>query len=343
MSGHRVFVLHFARLILNMVTRRSAGGSGPKQRLAVTKANLKTKSSRGASGMKSMRLMKTSAPKGWKKVMALVRELRKPKDSPVDYVGSEMLGDKRQPRQVWAYQTLVSVMLSSQTKDVTTAEAMKKLKNYGLTPAHIHENTSVAALDKLISQVGFHATKAKHIKETTKILLDKHKGVIPKDAETLMELPGVGPKMAHLMVNALSGGRPQGIAVDTHMHRILNQLGWVDTNNPEQTRKALEAWLPYEEWSTINLLLVGLGQQTQTERSKLLQRCLSTTNPVEALRLMHILGLPLTHADKETKETILMWAAARGNQEATVRWLLRAAKTEGMPWARHLNTLAAPR
>merc|ERR550514_831204 len=98
------------------------------------------------------------------KVMALVRELRKPRDAPVDYVGSEMLGDPRQSRRVWAYQTLVAVMLSSQTKDVTTAVAMTNLKQHGLTPEHILEHTSEKKLDKLISKVGFHATKAKHIK-----------------------------------------------------------------------------------------------------------------------------------------------------------------------------------
>lgn len=139
--------------------------------------------------------------------------------------------------------------------------------------------------------------------------------------------------MAHLVVNTLSGGKPQGIAVDTHMHRILNQLGWVGTKTPEQTRRALEAWLPYKEWSTINLLLVGIGQQVQTERSKILRRCLDTSNPIEALRLMHTLGLPLTHADKETKETVLMWAAAQNGQEATMRWLLRVPETEGVPVA----------
>merc|ERR1719326_1121006 len=108
-------------------------------------------------------------------------------------------------------------MLSSQTKDVTTAEAMKNLKAYGLNPERIHKHTTIAKLDKLISKVGFHSTKAKHVKEATKILLDEHKGVVPDSAEALMELPGVGPKMAYLVVNALSGGKSQGIAVDTHM------------------------------------------------------------------------------------------------------------------------------
>lgn len=50
--------------------------------------------------------------------------------------------------------------------------------------------------------------------------------------------------------------------VDTHVHRISNRLGWVKTKTPEETRKALEAWLPHELWSEVNHLLVGFGQQT---------------------------------------------------------------------------------
>jgi len=265
--------------------------------------------------------------------MKLFRELRKQRDAPVDYVGTEMLGDKSQPRRVWAYQTLVAVMLSSQTKDITTAQAMTTLKAYGLNPEKIHKHTSASKLDKMISKVGFHSTKARHIKEATRMLLEKHNGEVPNDAAALMECPGVGPKMAHLVVNALSGGRPQGIAVDTHMHRMLNQLGWVCTKTPEQTRRALESWLPYREWPTINLLLVGVGQQSQTERSKLLRRCLHTSSPVEALRLMHRLGLPLTHADKDTRETVLMWAAVDDTSKGTLRWLLRAPTVEGIPVA----------
>jgi len=56
--------------------------------------------------------------------------------------------------------------------------------------------------------------------------------------------------------------KPMGIGVDVHVHRITNRLQWVNTSNPEGTRKALEAWLPREYWSTngINNLLVGFGQ-----------------------------------------------------------------------------------
>lgn len=74
-----------------------------------------------------------------------------------------------------------------------------------------------------------------------------------------MSLPGVGPKMAYLTMSA-AWGKDLGIGVDVHVHRITNLWGWHKTQTPEQTRKALEAWLPREKWHDVNNLLVGFGQ-----------------------------------------------------------------------------------
>ncbi|CAN0555398.1 unnamed protein product [Ectocarpus sp. 12 AP-2014] len=80
-------------------------------------------------------------------------------------------------------------------------------------------------------------------------------GAIPDTVEGLLELPGVGPKMTYLVMD-VAWGRNEGICVDTHVHRISNRLGWVDTwnrnrpkaQNPEKTRKHLQGWLPREHW-----------------------------------------------------------------------------------------------
>ena len=74
-----------------------------------------------------------------------------------------------------------------------------------------------------------------------------------------MSLPGVGPKMAYLCLSA-AWGRTEGIGVDVHVHRITNLWGWHKTKVPEETRMALQAWLPKERWHEINHLLVGFGQ-----------------------------------------------------------------------------------
>ena len=136
---------------------------------------------------------------------------------------------------------------------------MKALKEYGLTPQHIHE-TSEERLDELIKSVGFHKKKAAYIKSTTKILIEDYDGDIPDTVEGLCALPGVGLKMAHLTLK-IAWKKVLGIGVDVHVHRICNRLHWVQTNTAEKTRLALESWLPQELWSEINQILVGFGQQ----------------------------------------------------------------------------------
>lgn len=97
------------------------------------------------------------------------------------------------------------------------------------------------------------------------ILREQYGDDIPSTLDGLMQLPGVGPKMSHLVLN-VAWGANSGICVDTHVHRICNRLKWVKTWNKsgsqdtEKTRMELEGWLPREHWTTINPLLVGFGQ-----------------------------------------------------------------------------------
>ena len=83
------------------------------------------------------------------------------------------------------------------------------------------------------------------MKETSEICFKKYESDIPNSINGLVSLPGVGPKMAYICMN-VAWGEVSGIGVDTHVHRIANRLKWVKspTKTPEQTRKALEEWLP---------------------------------------------------------------------------------------------------
>lgn len=102
-------------------------------------------------------------------------------------------------------------------------------------------------------------TKTRYIKQTATILRDKFNSDIPDTIEGLTSLPGVGPKMAYLCLSA-AWDRTEGIGVDVHVHRITNLWGWNKTKNPEETRHALQSWLPRDKWREINWLLVGFGQ-----------------------------------------------------------------------------------
>jgi endonuclease-3 len=220
-------------------------------------------------------------PANWEAMYDAVKEMRKTIRAPVDTMGCASLADKthspkastppspiRQPLttppQDQRFQTLIALMLSSQTKDASTALAIRQLQTSlpapGLTLANILA-VPPARLNELIHPVGFHNTKTRAIKATALILRDRFDGDIPATLDGLLSLPGVGPKMAYLCLGA-AWGRTEGIGVDVHVHRITNLWGWHRTKGPEDTRRALQAWLPRNRWAEINPLLVGFGQTT---------------------------------------------------------------------------------
>ncbi|XP_029413584.1 endonuclease III-like protein 1 isoform X3 [Nannospalax galili] len=217
-------------------------------------------------------------PQNWQQQLANIRTMRSRKDAPVDLLGAEHCYDaSAPPKQVQRYQVLLSLMLSSQTKDQVTASAMQRLRARGLTVDSILQ-TDDDTLGRLIYPVGFWKTKVKFIKQTTAILQQHYEGDIPASVAELLALPGVGPKMAHLAM-AVAWGTVSGIAVDTHVHRIANRLRWTKkvTKSPEETRTALEEWLPRELWNEINGLLVGFGQQICLPVHPSCQTCLNQT------------------------------------------------------------------
>ncbi|XP_062392496.1 endonuclease III-like protein 1 [Sardina pilchardus] len=214
-------------------------------------------------------------PTNWTQQLANIREMRSVRDAPVDQMGAAKCFDTQVSAEVIRYQVLISLMLSSQTKDQVTAAAMQRLRAHGLTVAAIL-NTDDDTLGKLIYPVGFWRTKVKYIKQSTAMIQQEYSGDIPNSVAGLMRLPGVGPKMAHLAMH-IAWNQISGIGVDTHVHRISNRLGWTPTTtkNPEETRRALEDWLPRELWSEINWLLVGFGQQVCLPVGPLCASCLN--------------------------------------------------------------------
>jgi endonuclease-3 len=91
------------------------------------------------------------------------------------------------------------------------------------------------------------------------IIKDEYEGDPPEEYKEIIKFPGIGPKMAYLYLTHCCD-KVEGIAVDTHVHRICNRLKWVDTKTAEETRKNLQQWMPKDYWDDVNTLLVGLGQ-----------------------------------------------------------------------------------
>jgi endonuclease III len=156
------------------------------------------------------------------------------------------------------YKTLVSTVMSARTNDSTTLIAAKRLFNVAPNLKKL-EQLEIKTIEKLIYPVGFYKTKAKHLHLLAEKVLKDFGGIIPKTREELITLPGVGRKTANLVLNRAFG--IPAIAVDTHVHRISNLLGWVHTKTPEQTEKELIKTLPQKYWSDMNRLFISIGRQ----------------------------------------------------------------------------------
>jgi endonuclease-3 len=155
------------------------------------------------------------------------------------------------------YQVLIACLLSLRTKDETTGPAARRLFALANTPAQMLTLT-LAQIEQAIYPVGFYKTKAQTVLDISRALVEKHGGQVPDEIDELLKFKGVGRKTANLVIT--QGFQKPGICVDTHVHRISNRWGYVDTSNPEETEMALRAKLPQEYWIEINDLLVAMGQ-----------------------------------------------------------------------------------
>lgn len=213
------------------------------------------------------------APEKWSELYNEVVVMRSKFLSPVDTMGCERIPEgispniaKTNPR-AFRFQLLVSLMLSSQTKDEVNFQAMRNLHSGLLARGHKDGlslesivTLSEGEIDAFILKVGFHRKKATYIKKACAILQENFDSDIPKNIDDIVTLPGVGPKMGFLLLQR-GWNINDGIGVDVHIHRLAQMWGWVPkSGKPELTRTELERWLPKKFWGDINPLLVGFGQ-----------------------------------------------------------------------------------
>jgi len=156
------------------------------------------------------------------------------------------------------FQVLIGTLLSARTQDATTAAASERLFAVARTPKAMAALT-VKRIERLIYPVSFYRHKARHVKATCRILVDQFNGRVPQTMDELLTLPGVGRKTANLVL-ILAFKSVKNICVDTHVHRISNRLGWVETTSPDETEQALYESTAPRWWPIINLYLVTWGQ-----------------------------------------------------------------------------------
>ncbi len=166
---------------------------------------------------------------------------------------SKIAREKRDP-----FRILVSTIISLRTKDEVTEQASRRLFELADTPAALGK-LDVRRVERAIYPAGFYKTKARTLKQISRRLVADYSGRVPDTIDELLTFKGVGRKTATLVVS-LGYGIP-AICVDTHVHRISNRLGLVETGNPDETEFALMDLLPRRYWIGYNELLVTFGQQ----------------------------------------------------------------------------------
>lgn len=155
------------------------------------------------------------------------------------------------------YKVLITTILSQRSRDENTDVAAKQLFEV-YNNIEIIANLNPTQLYDLIKPAGLYKEKAERIVQVSRIILEEYNGIVPDALEKLLRLPGVGRKTANIVLY-VGFGRP-ALAVDTHVHRISNRLGWVNTKKPEETEEELTKILDPELWGPINGSMVEFGK-----------------------------------------------------------------------------------
>ena len=156
------------------------------------------------------------------------------------------------------FYVLIFTVLSARNRDPQTYKATASL--FGKFPTmNSIAIAKITDIEKTIKFIGLYRTKAKRVKEISRLLLQNHSGKVPSSMEQLLELPGVGRKTASCVL--IYAFNKPAIAVDTHVHRISNRIGLVKTKTAEQPEKSLMRLLPKDKWLGINEVFVKHGQQ----------------------------------------------------------------------------------
>jgi endonuclease-3 len=157
------------------------------------------------------------------------------------------------------FELLAATILSAQTTDVhvnkVTETLFKKYKN-----VNDFANTDPATLEKDVSSVNFYRNKARNIQNAARIIIEKFNGEVPRTMEDLISLPGVARKTANIVLYNVFG-IIEGIAVDTHVIRLVGKLGITKNEDPVKIEKDLMEIVPKKEWGNITHLLIFHGRK----------------------------------------------------------------------------------
>lgn len=169
------------------------------------------------------------------------------------------------------FQLLVATILAAQCTDRQVNKVTPVLFSKYPNPEDIAALTP-DQLGEIIKSCGFYKTKSRNIINTAKTLVEKYNGMVPEDREVLQELPGVGRKTANVVVSNAFG--QDAIAVDTHVFRVSNRIGFAKANNVLDTERQLMEIIPKKKWTSTHQWLVRHGRRVCKARKPLCSECL---------------------------------------------------------------------
>jgi endonuclease-3 len=168
---------------------------------------------------------------------------------------STMLG--RLGQRYDPFRVLISTIMSARAKDeVTEVLAGRLFEKY--PDVHALAKAKQNDVINIIRSIGFYNAKSKNVINASKMLLENFNGKVPETLEQLIELPGVGRKVANCVL--VYSFKQDAIPVDIHVHRISNRLGWVKTQDPEDTEQKLMKLVPKKHWQILNDTFVAHGK-----------------------------------------------------------------------------------
>jgi len=166
---------------------------------------------------------------------------------------------------------LILTILSAQTTDKAVLKVKKPLFSKYPTPVKLAK-AKVADVEEIIHSLGYYHAKAKNIIAASQTLLDHFSGSVPETMDELLTIPGVGRKTANIVLyHAL--GKNEGIAVDTHVRRLAQRIGFSDTDNVEVIERDLMALFPRDLWGDLTDVLIAHGRATCDAKKPLCEMC----------------------------------------------------------------------
>jgi endonuclease-3 len=155
------------------------------------------------------------------------------------------------------FRVLITGIMSTRTRDEVTDRASLRLFCVYPTIEKLSLSTPLE-VEKLIKPVGFYKIKSKDIVETSKKIFKEYKGEVPNTMEKLLELPGVGRKVASIVLSY--GFGKEALAVDTHVQRVSHRIGLSASTRPEMTEKILKRKIDRRRWNEVNSYFVSFGK-----------------------------------------------------------------------------------